>query len=167
MGPHPPKDSMKMASSENVIPQEGTDRSAIGESLAGPSGLVSPTVSGGGKNRLRDVSPRPCSREEDSNSDSDKESVLESTEEKTSKKDKDGIDWEKISDEEEETTEVVRQLRNRAVVAFPESNKRNPATTERKRPHSKFFSDMDSGSETEIELSAAAKIHSTKREQRN
>jgi hypothetical protein len=56
-----------MSISENILPQEGTGCLAFGESFAGPHSLVSPTVSGGGKNRLRDASPsqRLCSREEE------------------------------------------------------------------------------------------------------
>ncbi|XP_060810076.1 uncharacterized protein LOC132904320 [Amyelois transitella] len=39
------------------LPQEGTGRAAVGESLPASSGAGCPTVSGGGKNRHRDASP--------------------------------------------------------------------------------------------------------------
>ncbi|XP_060810132.1 uncharacterized protein LOC132904230 [Amyelois transitella] len=42
---------------KTTLPQEGTGRTAVGESLPASSGAGCPTVSGGGKNRHRDVSP--------------------------------------------------------------------------------------------------------------
>ncbi|XP_060810018.1 uncharacterized protein LOC132904111 [Amyelois transitella] len=51
------KDKNEMSLLKTTLPQEGTGRSAVGESLPASSGAGCPTVSGGGKNRHRDVSP--------------------------------------------------------------------------------------------------------------
>ncbi|XP_053616790.1 uncharacterized protein LOC128678903 [Plodia interpunctella] len=46
-----------MATLKKTLPQGGTGRSPVGESLPTPRGVGSPTVSGGGTNRQRDASP--------------------------------------------------------------------------------------------------------------
>ncbi|XP_053605922.1 uncharacterized protein LOC128679490 [Plodia interpunctella] len=83
-----------MASRKKLIPQEGT--SLAGESLSSPSGVDSPTVSGGGTNRQRDVSPSQLSTQSMSQagsvymSDSDSDSGHSLPEVTLTEEDKDG-----------------------------------------------------------------------------
>jgi hypothetical protein len=164
---------MTMATSKNVLPQEGTDRLAVGESLAGPSGLVSPTVSGGGKNRLRDATLRLCEGGEGSGYDSSEEELISADGKNKSEKELliEGENNRKLCNESQESTDdvlmtVVRQLRSREILVTDSSQRHtvteNDETGARKRPHPTFLSE-NYVTDTDSEETTAPKIHSMTR----